>query len=56
MKQMTEAKLKELLQRAYRMGWRTAMTPIDNVPSALIGCNANPDDLIDEVDNLVKEV
>lgn len=56
MKSLTEGQVRDLLERAFRMGWRRAMEPIDNVPTALIGWNAEPDEFVGEIEDLMKEI
>lgn len=56
MKYFTESDLRELLERAFRKGWEKAMEPIDNVPTALIGWNAKPEEFPEDINELMKDV
>ena len=56
MKYFMEADLRMLLEKAFRKGWEKALEPIDNVPSAIIGWNAKPEQFPEDIDELMKDV
>ena len=57
MKLITEEQLQTLLEKAYKKGWERAMESVDNVPTALIGWCARPEEFsANEVEELVNSV
>lgn len=57
MKLITEEQLQTLLEKAYKKGWERAMESVDNVPTALIGLCAKPEEFsANEVEELVHSV